>query len=314
MPVRRFDPPPGTHETNLQFIAVSRISPCREPWHVRRTYQPAELAELRRAIRSSGIIQPLEVLPLRGGLYPLVDGWLRLLSVRQGTPEDEETLVPVRILDLTDPVILLERLFLSNHPRAPLKTLEIGWAMHSLHGFLRNQGLPSERADTCSRLGLSGRRSLASEAWAAAEAVPIQMALDAEAQGRVAVQAIGRVPRAALREFRGASPEALPLLREVLFETLAMGRPPAKPVKVAREQLAVPEALRAAQDAFAAGRPLLGIVGGSAHNTQAADGKNRRGAATKVRRFVARILRRVSAAMAVALSQITSLFTRLAQQ
>lgn len=316
MSIRRLQPPPGTPEPDIQFVRLSRISPHRELWHVRRTYNPAELAELASAISASGVLEPLDVLPPRDGLYPLVDGWLRFLAVRQDPSEDESTFVPVHILDMSDPVHLLQRLFLTNTSRTPLKTLEIGWAMHALDGLLGERDLPHERADVCARLGLTGRKSLASEAWAAADAMPLQLAQDAESQGRIGVTAIGRTPRAALREFKRASPKVVPLMREVLLEALAERRPPATCLRAAREQLAVPEVLQVATETHAAGRPLSPIFDSDAHasGTHGPSGSSARGAAYAVRCLLVRALRRSAAAVAATLAQLTAVFTRLAQE
>src|ERR1044071_9581803 len=64
--------PPGS---GLQRIPVARIRP--NPVQPRRTFDPAELAELEASLQASGLLQPISV-RRRGDAYELIAGERRL--------------------------------------------------------------------------------------------------------------------------------------------------------------------------------------------------------------------------------------------
>ena len=76
-------------------IAVAQIRPS--PWQPRRVFDEGSLKSLAKSIRENGILQPLSVRSLGGGMYQLVAGERRLRALRlAGIPT-----APCILLDTT---------------------------------------------------------------------------------------------------------------------------------------------------------------------------------------------------------------------
>ncbi|HSD82769.1 MAG TPA: ParB/RepB/Spo0J family partition protein, partial [Anaerolineae bacterium] len=104
-------------EGGLTQVPVDLIQ--RNPRQPREKFDLEDLENLAASIREHGVIQPLIVLPGKGGLYTLIAGERRLQAARKAGLKT----VPVVIRHATDQQ-LLELALIENVPRADLNAIE----------------------------------------------------------------------------------------------------------------------------------------------------------------------------------------------
>jgi len=104
-------------EGGLTQVSVDLIQ--RNPRQPREKFDLEELENLAASIREHGVIQPLIVLPGKGGLYTLIAGERRLQAARKAGLKT----VPVVIRHATDQQ-LLELALIENVQRADLNAIE----------------------------------------------------------------------------------------------------------------------------------------------------------------------------------------------
>lgn len=122
-------PAPRPGSPGVEMAPVSRIAPC--PFQPRQRFDPERLEELRRAIESQGVIEPLIVrrAPDGGGdgRYELIAGERRLRAARAAGLES----VPVIVRELDDRAAL-EMSLVENLAREELNAVEEGRAFARL--------------------------------------------------------------------------------------------------------------------------------------------------------------------------------------
>ncbi len=121
-------PAPRPGSPGVETAPVSRIAPC--PFQPRQRFDPERLEELRRAIESQGVIEPLIVRRAPGGedgRYELIAGERRLRAARAAGLET----VPIIVRDLDDRAAL-EMSLVENLAREELNAVEEGRAFARL--------------------------------------------------------------------------------------------------------------------------------------------------------------------------------------
>lgn len=100
------------------FRTVSVASIATNPLQPRKSFDPAELEELRASIQANGLLQPLLVRP-RGAGFELVAGERRFRAIQELRWRD----VPVHVRDLDDQAVLTLAL-IENLQRSDLNPIE----------------------------------------------------------------------------------------------------------------------------------------------------------------------------------------------
>ncbi len=107
-------------------IEISRIKP--NPYQPRESFDRASLEELKQSIIEKGVIQPITVRRLPGGMYELITGERR---VRAST-EAGLTHIPAYIIEIESEKELLELALIENIQREKLNPIEIAKAYQRL--------------------------------------------------------------------------------------------------------------------------------------------------------------------------------------
>lgn len=107
-------------------IEISKIKP--NPYQPRETFDRVSLEELKQSIIEKGVIQPITVRRLPGGMYELISGERR---VRAST-EAGLTHIPAYIIEVESEKELLELSLIENIQREKLNPIEIAKAYQRL--------------------------------------------------------------------------------------------------------------------------------------------------------------------------------------
>ena len=110
----------------LVMAKVRSILP--NPQQPRRDFKPDDLNDLSASIREKGIIQPLTVRKM-GDHYELIAGERRLRASKLAGLEE----VPVRVLEITEDVELLELSLIENLQRDDLNYVELAQGYYNLY-------------------------------------------------------------------------------------------------------------------------------------------------------------------------------------
>jgi ParB family transcriptional regulator, chromosome partitioning protein len=111
-------PPPAVESTGKPLeIPLDQIE--RNPFQTRSHFDEAKLAELAQSIAASGVVQPIVVRPLSGGLYQLITGERRWLASKKAN----KTTIPAIVRQVSDEQTL-EMTIVENLQRADLNPIE----------------------------------------------------------------------------------------------------------------------------------------------------------------------------------------------
>ncbi|CUS96468.1 ParB/RepB/Spo0J family partition protein [Candidatus Chrysopegis kryptomonas] len=107
-------------------IEISKIKP--NPYQPRENFDRASLEELKQSIIEKGVIQPITVRRLPGGMYELITGERRV----RASSEAGLTHIPAYIIEVESEKELLELALIENIQREKLNPIEIAKAYQRL--------------------------------------------------------------------------------------------------------------------------------------------------------------------------------------
>ncbi len=107
-------------------IEISKIKP--NPYQPRESFDRASLEELKQSIIEKGVIQPITVRRLPGGIYELISGERRV----RASAEAGLTHIPAYIIEVESEKELLELALIENIQREKLNPIEIAKAYQRL--------------------------------------------------------------------------------------------------------------------------------------------------------------------------------------
>lgn len=256
-------PPALRAAAGIHQVPLDSIDASPQPWHIRRGSDSGQLHMLLDAIRATGHVEPLRLAPNGTGSFIIVSGWLRYQAALFRRAEGGADTIPAVLVPAEDTANLLRFAILEGEARYPWSVLELGWALQRLRAILEEGREDKVRqSDLLTFLQLPPARwkSRISEALGAAEALPEPEAGDIALRHGCDIGALSSQRRAVYRQLKNAPLEQQHVLREVLGEAIAGGKPVGPRMRAARRALEDPKLARLASEAVLAGRAVSSVL------------------------------------------------------
>jgi hypothetical protein len=242
-------------------IPLDMIDPALQPWHVRRVVDIEKVNDIREAVASAGPLEPLRLVQ-HGAQLGIVSGKIRYHAAVLRHAEGGPDWVMAEIIPPVPAEELLRRAIAEGEVRFAFDLLEFGWALARLWDMPTGQGgKRSSQQDLIDYLGLPKRwTTRVSEALSAARALPEDAAAELAERHGCPVEDIVNQSRSTFRKLFRAPEEFVPVLLEVLGESVAAGQPPDAKLTLALQALHDPATLRSAATALTEGRSVVQVL------------------------------------------------------